>query len=195
MSEEHVDVRSQFSIHLSSTGSTADSLPQRRPIITVVADHGSVTAGGLHRLLRNLRRRRAQRAKDSAGMKPAHTLRKDTVPVHIARLHLRNRGMPAIHRTNRIAYTESTLHEINAVPRLSSNAVVLAPKHMVQIDASLEHQIFDQTAHRIIDQRGNHGGLHPKDTSQSAGHVILATSFPDAEVPRLHDALFAGVKP
>ena len=92
-----------------------------------------------------------KRAEDAAGVKPARALAaEDVVPIDLAGLQLRNRGMAAIRAAERGAHAEAALGEVQAVAHRAAHAVVRHPAHQRLIDAALVDQVLHQTPHRIV---------------------------------------------
>jgi hypothetical protein len=54
---------------------------------------------------------------------------------------------------------------------------------MGQVHAALQHQILNQSANRIIGQDGHDPCPQAETTSQTAGDVVFAASFPRAKFP------------
>src|SRR4029453_12175868 len=120
-------------------------------------------------------------AEDPAGVKPARAeTAEDLFPVDVARAELRDGGVAAIGTAERGADAEAAFGEVQPVPDRSSNAVVLHPLHAL-LDATLEHQVFHQTADGIVGQRCDDGGAEAETAPQSARDVVFAAAFPYLE--------------
>src|SRR5215467_319935 len=65
---------------------------------------------------------------------------------------------------------------------------------MVETYAALQHQVFDQTSHRVVRERRNHRRLHPERPAQAPRHVIFPAAFPHAKLARSMDADVAGIE-
>ena len=96
----------------------ADRLPERGAVVEVVGDDGAVLARGRHRLLRHERASspRARRRCRRCGTSALRLAPKTCVPVDVARLHLRGRGVPAVGAADGRAHAEAALGEVEAVP-------------------------------------------------------------------------------
>ena len=151
---------------------------------------------GLYRFARHLRRRLRERAKNSAGVKPARALcSENPFPVNVAGLQLRNRRMPTIRTTQSSANPKASLGEIQPVTHTTAHAVILDPFEMRLIDSALINQILNQTADGIVCQRGNDRGIHSETTPQSARDVVFATAFPNLKSARGVNAAIAWIEP
>src|SRR5262245_18220418 len=128
-------------------------------------------------------------------MEPARSfVRENLVPVHVARLQLGDCGVAAVGAASRRTYTEAAFGEIQSVAHAAADAVILHPFDVVEIDSALQHQVFDQTPHRIVGQGRHYSGLHPKRTPQAARDVVLAAAFPGSKMPRRADAHVAWIE-
>ena len=112
----------------------------------------------------------------------------------VARAELRDRRVSAIRTAERRAHAEAALGEVQAVPDRPPDAVVSGPLHAL-FDAALEHQVFDQTAHRIVGERGDDRRAQAEAAFQAAGDVVFAAAFPHLERARGVDAAVAGIEP
>ena len=149
----------------------------------------------LHRFLRDLGRRFAQSAEDSAGVKPARAfLAEDLFPVDVAGLELADRGVAAVRASQRRAHAESALGKVQAVAHRAADAVVLDPLHMRLIDAALQHQVLDQSTHRIVGERRDDRRLQAEAATKAASDVILAAAFPGLKLPRGRDTNVARIE-
>ena len=87
-------------------------------------------ARGLHGLDSNIGRGFRERAEDAAGVEPARAvLAENFIPINVAGLQLRHRGVAAVGATERGAHAESALGEIQAVAHRAADAVVGHPAH------------------------------------------------------------------
>src|SRR5262249_40381582 len=130
----------------------------------------------------------------SACVKPANTAAEQLLPIDIARLELRDRGVSAIGASHGRAYAEPTLGEIESVARFATHPVVRGPSEPGQIDAALQHEVFDETADRIVDQRGNDRRAHPEAAPQPARDVVFAAALPHMKRTGGCDAALAGIQ-
>ena len=117
-----------------------------------------------------------------------------TIPVDVAGFELRDGSVAAVHHAEAAADAEAPLEEVDAVAGLAADAVEGAPKDVVLADAALEHEVFDEAADRVIDERGDDGTAQAEAAAQAAGDVVLAAAFPDAEAAGTDDAAFAGIE-
>src|SRR5258706_14460774 len=134
--------------------------------------------GRVHRLARDQRRRLGQRGEDAAGVKPANTDAEETFPINLSRFQLRDRGVTAIRTSERGAYAEAAFGEIEAVARAAADAVVGNPADPREVDSALQHEIFDEAAGGIVDQRGDNGRAQAEAAAKTTGHVVLAAALP-----------------
>src|SRR5258706_11367791 len=134
--------------------------------------------GRVHRLARDQRRRLGQRGEDAAGVKPANADAEETFPINLSRFHLRDRGVTAIRTSERGAYAEAAFGEIEAVTRATADAVVSNPADAREVDSALQHEIFDQPADGIVDQRRDNGRAQAEAAAKTTGHVVLAAALP-----------------
>src|SRR5206468_4185067 len=100
------------------------------------------------------------------------------LPIDLTRVHLRHRGVTAVRASEGGAYAETSLGEIEAVTRATADAVVSNPADPGEVDSALQHEIFDQPADGIVDQRGDDGRAQAEAAAKTTGHVVLATAFP-----------------
>src|SRR5450756_1869231 len=117
------------------------------------------------------------------------------VPIEIARLELRRRGVAAIRHADRAADAEAALGEIQTVAHAAADAVVLAPFDEVGADATLHDEIFDEMADFVVHERGTDGGFVAEAFPQTARGIVFATAFPRGERARGANASLTGVKP
>jgi len=102
--------------------------------------------------------------------------------------------MSAVHTAERVTHTKAAFEEVDAVPRGLSEAVVVAPQNVRHVDSAREHKVLDKAAYGSIDQRGDNCGALAEAAAQSTRDVVLPAALPDAEVPRLRDALLAWIE-
>src|SRR6266850_528790 len=111
-------------------------------------------------------------------MKPANAAAEQTLPINLPRFHLRDRGVTAVRASERGAYAETSLGEIEAVTRATADAVVSNPADPREVDSALQDEIFDQPADGIVDQRGDNGRAQAEAAAKTTGHVVLAAALP-----------------
>src|ERR1019366_9236082 len=79
--------------------------------------------------------------------------------------------------------------------RIAADAVEGRPLNVGEIDATLQHQVFEQAADFVFDDGADHGGAQAEAAAQPAADVVLAAAFPDMEAARRADAAFTGIEP
>jgi hypothetical protein len=79
----------------------------------------------------------------------------DRVPVDVAGLHRTGRGVAAVRATERAAHAEASLDEVEAVANAPPDAVVGTPRDVRLVDTSLQNQILEQAADRVVRERGH----------------------------------------
>jgi hypothetical protein len=128
-------------------------------------------------------------------MKPSSALfLENRVPIDVAGLQLRNCGVTAIRAAKGGTHPETALGKVESVANGAANAIVRDPPKMFQVDSSLEHQIFDQTADGVIGKSADDSGIQPETTAKAAGDVVFASAFPSAKMAGSGDAVIAGIE-
>src|SRR5260370_7347854 len=107
---------------------------------------------------------------------------KDLLPINFTGLELRRGSVAAIGTTHGGANTETALGKVEPVAHRASYAVVFHPAHMALIHAALVHQIFHQTAHWIIGQRGHDRGAQSEAALQSAPDIVFSATLPRPKI-------------
>ena len=195
MAEKHVDQRHEAAVDLDRALASALLFPQRRTVVAVEADEDAVLPGSLHGLADDGRGAGRERRHDASGVEPADALGgKEGVPVDLAGMELGDGGVAAIHHAHGSADAGAALEEVDAVAGGAADAVVGEPTQMREVDAALEHEVFEQAADGVVGERRDDGGAQAEAAPEAAGDVVLAASFPDAEVTGVRDALLAGVE-
>src|SRR5271168_5278777 len=129
-------------------------------------------------------------------MQPSSAIhRQNGLPIEIVRLALRNRGIPPVRASHRRANSKSALGEIKAVAHASTNPVIRNPADQRCIDPSLEDQIFEQLADRVLCEGRNDRSAHTEATPESAGDVIFSPALPCPKISSGINALLAGIEP
>ena len=197
VAEHHIDKWRDAAIHFLRLLLSAERFPERRAIIQIVGNDRAVLPRSLHRFQRNVRRRRRQRAENSAGVQPARAvLSKNFIPVEIAGLQMRNRRVSAIVRARRRAYAESALRKIQSVARRSADAIVRHPAHVRLIDATLIQQVLQQacptgsSANAVTIAR-----IEAEAALQPARDVVFAAALANLEAARGRNAPVARIEP
>src|SRR4029079_12145555 len=116
------------------------------------------------------------------------------LPVDVARLHLRHRGVAAVRAAHGAARPEAALGEVEPVADGAPDAGVFLPAQVRETDAPLQHQTLDEPAHWIVGQRGDVRGAQAEAPAQAARDVVLAAALPGAKAARRVRAVFAGAK-
>src|SRR5262249_17915836 len=130
-----------------------------------------------------------------AGVEPARALLAEhDVPVDLARLELRDRGVPAVRAPQGRAHAVAALGEVQAVADGASHAVVLDPDQVRLVDPALVDEVLHQAADGVVDQRRHQRRLQAEAALEPARDVVLAAAFPDLEAPRGVDAALAGIQ-
>ena len=99
-------------------------------------------------------------------------------------------GMAAVGAAGGGADSEAALGEVEAVADFAAYAVVLDPLEQGEVDAALEHEVFDEAADGVVGERGGDGGAEAEAATEAACDVVLASAFPDLE---LAGGVYAGV--
>src|SRR5258706_577631 len=76
---------------------------------------------------------------------------------------------------------ETGLGEIEAVAAAPADAVGGDPPEIRQVAAPLQHQILDEAADGVIDDRLDDGRAQPEAAAQAAGDVVLPSPLPRLE--------------
>ncbi len=129
-------------------------------------------------------------AKDSASVKPAGSiLAKNLVPIDFAGFQLGDGGLAAIGTAEGRAQAEASFGKIQSIANGAADSVKRNPAHIFLTDASLEHQVFDETSDRIVSEGSDDRRVHAKASPEAAGYVVFASTLPYAKMTRRGDAL------
>src|SRR2546425_1700864 len=129
-------------------------------------------------------------------MKPAGALTgKNCFPIHITRLQLRDRSVPAVRTPNWGTKPETALREIQPIAHRASNSIKGNPADVRLVDATLINEVLNQASNRIVRERGDQGRIHAEASTQSACDVILASALPNPKCSRGRDAAVARIQP
>ena len=131
---------------------------------------------------------------DAAGVEPAPLPSRRCVPVDVAGLELRHRGVAAVRAAQGRAHAVAARREVETVADGAAHAVVLGPAHMRLIDAALVDEVLHEAPHRVVDQGRHHGRVQAEAALEAAGDVVFAAALPHLERPRGVDPAFAGVE-
>ena len=151
--------------------------------------------GDLDRLDGGLGGRLGEGREDAARVEPADAeLAEEVFPVEVAGFDLRGGGVAAVRDADGATDAEAALGEVEAVADRTADAVVLAPLDEVGVHAALHHEVLEQAADLVVDERRAHGGAEVEALAQAAGDVVFAAAFPDLELARGAHAAFARVE-
>ena len=81
--------------------------------------------------------------------------------------------MAAIRTTQRRTQSESSLGKIQPVADRPANSVKRHPPHIFLTDASLQHQVFDETPNGIVREGRHDRRIHAKAASEAPGNVVF----------------------
>ena len=195
VADHHVDILGDLAVHFLGLLEAADGLPEGRAVVQVVGDDGAVLLRGLDGLDGGLRGGLGEGREDAARVEPADAqLAEEVLPVEVAGLDLRGRGVAAVRDADGAADAEAALGEVEAVADRAADAVVLAPLDEVGVHAALHHEVLEQAADLVVDERRADGGAQAEALAQAAGDVVFAAAFPDLELARGAHAAFARVE-
>src|SRR6267143_4223631 len=129
-------------------------------------------------------------------MKPSRALlSKNLIPIDVARLQLRDRGVPTIVTSQRCTHAEAALRKIEAVARRAAHAIVLHPAHQRLVYATLVNEILKEPPHRIIGERCDDRGVQAEATLQPARNVVFPSALAHFKGSRRRNAAVARVEP
>ena len=150
---------------------------------------------GGHRFERQRRGVRRKRREDPAAVEPScAALAEDRIPVDVAGLHRRRGGVRAVGGPESRPDAEAALDEVQAVADASPDAVVGEPRDVGGVDASLEDQVLQQAAERVVGERRDDRSAEPEAPPKPARDVVLAASLRDRKRARGRDAAVARVE-
>ena len=136
-------MRCDTPIHFLRFLLATERFPERRTKIEIVGNNRTVTMRRLHRFQGDFRRARGERAENAACVQPSSSLlAENCVPIDIAGLKIRNRGVTTVVGTGRRAHSKSPFREIQPIPCGTPDAVVRHPADVRLIDAPLIHEIL-----------------------------------------------------
>ena len=93
--------------------------------------------------------------------------------------------MAAIRTSHGRPRTETSLGKIQTVTDGPAHPVRWNPAHIFLADASLQHQVFDETSDGIVRERGDDRSVHPKAAPETAGDVVFTSALPCAKMTRV----------
>src|SRR5262249_30793405 len=97
ITEHHVDVWRQFTIHFAGARRTTDALPERFAIIEIIRNDCAVPFSTLNGFASHLWSRFRKRTENSSSVKPARAFFAENLfPISVARLQLGHCRMSAI---------------------------------------------------------------------------------------------------
>ena len=195
VADHHVDVLRDLAVYFLGLLEAADGLPEGRAVVQIVGDDGAVLLGDLDRFDGGLCGGFGKGCEDAARVEPADAERAEEVfPVEVAGLDLRGGGVAAVRDADSATDAEATLGEVEAVTDRAADAVVLAPLDEVGVHSALHHEVFEQAADFVVDERRAHRGAQVEALAEPAGDVVFAAAFPDLELARGAHAAFARVE-
>ncbi len=154
-----------------------------------------MATGGPHRDPGDLERRLGEAGKDATGVKPAHAeFTEQVIPVDVVGLQRGGRGVGAVVHAARRAHTEAALGEVERGSMVLTDIVGRLPDDMVEVDSTLEQEVFEQSPHLVVADRGHQRCPLPETPTERAPDVVLPTPFGDAEGASRTHAPFPGVE-
>src|ERR1700727_811221 len=151
-----------------------------------------MSARNPHRLEREFGSGLRQPGEDAPAVKPTRALLpEDLLPVNVSRSHLRGGAVGRIGAAERWANAESPLGEVQPVTHCASDPVVRNPVELGTVDSALVHEIFNQPADGIVDERGYDRSSLPEAALEAARDVVLAAALPGLERTRRCDSCVA----
>ncbi len=196
VSEHDVDVLRDLAVDLPAFLSAAAVLPERGPVVEVIADHRTVLVGRLHGVDEHIGGGIGEGRVDSASVEPAHPLlAEETVPVDVTALEPARGGVRPIGDAQSTAYAEAALGEIETHPAVGADAVEGHPFDVRRIDAALENEVLEEQTDIVLGDGGNDRGIEPEALPQCPDDVVLTAALPHTELPRSLYPLVAGVEP
>ena len=151
---------------------------------------------GLERLTSASAGRLGEGAEDAAAVEPAGAfVSEDRVPVDLSRAQLGDGGMAAVGAADGTADAEATLGEVQPVAAARPTPSYGDPDHMRLVDAALVDEVLDQTADRVVGERGDDRRVEPEAAAQPACDVVLAAALPDVEAAGRGDSTVSRVEP
>ena len=117
------------------------------------------------------------------------------VPVDVAWRQAAGCRVPAVGDPDGAAHAEAALGEVEPVAHVAPDAVEGHPRQEGGVDAALQHEVLEQPADLVVDERGHDRGAQAEAAPQPARHVVLAAALPDPERARVADASLTGIEP
>src|SRR6266702_363412 len=126
-------------------------------------------------------------------MEPAHTIRKDRLPVEIARLQLRRGLVRAVIEHNRRANSKAliAIHRRHIRPAYAVMLELLVER----LHAHRQNPLRDQIANRILHHRARDSGAQLKAVRQVRRNVELAAAYMHRKIRSLAERYNARIEP
>ena len=121
-------------------------------------------------------------------------LAEELIPVDVAGLELRDGGETTVGAGAGAAAAVAALDEVESVADRAADAIIGHPLHVRDVNATLQHEVLNETADRIVRERRDRRRLETKATTETAHDVVLAAAFPHLEVTRRMDASVARIE-
>src|SRR5262245_8630146 len=102
--------------------------------------------------------------------------------------------MSAIRASTRGPQPESSFGEVEADPRITSDAVEVAPDNVGSIHTTLHDEIFDEPAQVVPRQSCHHCGAFAPAFAHGARNVVLAAALPHLKAARITHASGSGIE-
>ena len=77
--------------------------------------------------------------------------------------------------------TDSSFTAATVFSGAAAEAIVRVPLDVVNVDAALQNEIFEQAAHGVVHEHRDDGRALAEAAAQAARHVVLAAAFPGVE--------------
>src|SRR5438874_2840162 len=174
VADEHIDVFNDAAQDLVRACCPALRLPQLLAVVEVERGDDAGLARGLHGLDDKLGSSGGERREDAAGVKPAHALGENALPIEVAGLELRGGLVAAVVEDDGSAGAEA-LVAIDSGHVGAAYAVVL--EHLIhRLDAHGTDALVNEIPYGVIDHRAGDAGVELKAIGEIGGYIELATA-------------------
>src|SRR5580698_3043448 len=119
---------------------------------------------------------------------------KNLIPIDIAGLQLRNRGVSAIGAANCGPNSESSFSEVQSIADSAANAVIVNPANEALVNSALMEQVLKQTAGWIVGNGCDNRRRETETALEATGDVVFASALGNCERASGRDAAIAGIK-
>ena len=195
VADHYIHILCDLAVDLLGLGLSADGLPERSAIVEIVGRNCAVLLCRLESLDCNFSGRGGESREDAARVEPAHAfLSEELFPVDHAGLELGDCGKAAVRAGTSSTASIAALDEVESVADVMADAVELSPVHVRSIDATLKHEILNETPDRIVGERRDSRGLQTEAATKTAHDVVFAAAFPHLELACTVDATIARIK-